>query len=760
LWLPLAVPESVELLNDALISLRDLATQHPGTVLAGVHRLVNCSLSNRPGADDLRKRVERCLLGHIWGRCEYVTVVGTNVADSHPSLVHSRKLSAISLSPDGKGLVTGDESSEIGLWDVQSGRLKATLESPLPIKCIRHHPRAPFVAIAAWKRVSVGDWQGALWIVDATTLTRLAEVCNDAFGKHGPNALCWSPDGHYLICGLIDSPEQYVIETKGWSVVESLKGRGTGTRSLGMSGDGSTILSGSSEGYLTKWRRERDGTFSDIEVSGRLGHPVSSIEFSSAGCKVAVAFGKVVRILDYGSGKWSWSGSDLKIGETVLDVRFGSRPEEPVAVISRDGLRSWMPDSGVCWFADCVVGRLTHLSSSLGGELLAVAESNGCIHIVERSALDSSNSTGRARETVVHQPVFRLCGCEELLAWWDPSGLIGLSELRSGRILWSEALGDKPSRIAMTREGTSVAAALDGGRIIVWDRTDKHPIEMVTSVGPTVNVLAFLDDGKYVLIGGYYVEIRDSRDGRVVSLFVDRNEGVLVNVKVCDERGVVFLSGSDSRIACWTAGDLVEAISDGNQPMVMHAQGMEEPGGLRCDKILEPCGWSVGLGEVFSTKGIATDLRTTASICEFDVDRDSKFIVALEQVRIEGVSLKAFQVVLTVWDRREGKCIGVISSKGGQPFTCVAFSPCGNWIAVGDVGGVVSLWRRSDISLVNRAHKPCGAVMMQSPVMGVSFSSDGENLFIASDSGNGTLSLSKYAWMNLYSCSCKTSIGE
>ena len=744
----------LEFLRDSLDSLRELATMHPGVVLPALYNKMCGELHSHPAAETLRTRVEQCLRGRMWLRCENRTFSTARATGSYSVINHSSTLAAISINPRGDSLVTADEEGEVYLWDTSSGRLKATLLFPFRVHSVRHHPLAPLVAIAGGKTLSAVESCGAIWIADSTNLTRFFEFSDDTLANHAPSAMAWSSDGNYLVYGLTDSPEMYVVRNRSWDRVAALRIRGSGSRAVAFGCNDSIILAGSPEGYLTRWQKDENGEFSDFDVSSRLSAPVKAIAVSSTSERFAIAFGKVVRIVNPSSSLVQ-IGPELSLQKTVLDVAFLPSRGNSLAIISHSSLDVWEPPAAT---SRCIAGftsRPGGLSSALNGSCLAVAYPQSQVHLLDaEETLKRSDLTKKLKA-----PGRPLCveidAVTQHAVWWGPDGHIRLTEIGSGDVVWSEVLAKRPSRIALSRGATWVAALTTEGvaerigtaRIVIWNRNSGRKIETALLGGSGMASLAFSADGGFLVVGSYYIETRCTQTGRLLSHFIDRNSGCISGIKTAGEDGRFYFAGTDSNILCRPSTQLCSAMPGTDSTLFFAAQGLGEKKAFTIDKRISALGPAVGLGQRYSRENVSSDMFRTSGISDFDVDALGLSAVILDQVRIEGFRISDFEDVVTLWDLAHGKCIGAMRSPHRVKLTSVTLSPCGSWVAVGDKDGWIRIWRAIDMGQPSDLIAPAAAIGLHLPIISITFAANGEQVLVAADTGEGVPALFKYALM-------------
>ena len=213
---------------------------------------------------------------------------------------HTRWIRALSLSPDGDVLASGDESKTIHLWDVKSGTRLATFKVPTGgIYALAFSPNGNLLAS--------GHSDGTIRLWDAT---QTEERWWDAIGQYLPSLI--------------------------------LNGHKAKVTRLAFSPDGKTLISGSRDGTLRGW-----DTLSGSQRFSRSAFmgPIRGLVFSEKGRTLASVnnlglstFGTVQhRLWDIGTG------SQLSMHELTAIEAKAISPDGTVLVAehSRGGFTLW-----------------------------------------------------------------------------------------------------------------------------------------------------------------------------------------------------------------------------------------------------------------------------------------------------------------------------------------------------------------------------------------------------------------------------------
>lgn len=150
-------------------------------------------------------------------------------------------ISALTLSPDKRTLITADESGLVHIWDTETGQSKKTIQIGQQVTAVAIDATSQFLAAARADRSIV------LW--DLKTGAVRSE-----FRKHENvvNALAFSPDGTTLASGG-DDRTAILWDLASGKSKRTLKGHDMTVTSLAFSPDSLTLASGSGNNSVVLW---------------------------------------------------------------------------------------------------------------------------------------------------------------------------------------------------------------------------------------------------------------------------------------------------------------------------------------------------------------------------------------------------------------------------------------------------------------------------------------------------------------------------
>ncbi|MCY3872349.1 MAG: hypothetical protein OXG87_22625, partial [Gemmatimonadetes bacterium] len=233
------------------------------------------------------------------GDVSYISFELWEISPQHISTLeeHTREISSVVFSPDGKMLASGAEDNTVKLWDVATGENTATLEEHTSwISSVAFSPDGATLASGS------GDRTIKLWDVATGENTATLE-------GHGVEVLSviFSPDGTTLASGSNDKT------IKLWDVatgknISTFEGHTEGITTVAYSPDGTTLASGSNDKTIKLW-----DVATSVNIATLEGHTgwVQSVAFSPDGKTLA-------------SGSWDRASRAIKLWDVATGVNIAT----------------------------------------------------------------------------------------------------------------------------------------------------------------------------------------------------------------------------------------------------------------------------------------------------------------------------------------------------------------------------------------------------------------------------------------------------
>jgi WD40 repeat protein len=365
---------------------------------------------------------------------------------------HTSRVDGLWFSPDGQTLITGDQGKTIRVWDVNSGKEKATIEGYIGYfshdgnKMVSPCGSGSYCIydIKSWTAINrlEGHYENIsslVFLSDGNSIASIHELfyrqpssinifdlstANQIINLISPfqqvRSLTVSPNGQFFaVMGFYDETNTiYIIDTNSGKELHKLEGHPRNINSLAFSPDDHMLASGSWDGRTILW---------DVGT-GTLLHTF------------------------YGN-------------ETVFDLAF-SKDGQKLAVGSRKNLTIWDTTSG-----------------SKQKEL-----------------------TGYYKGSYSYTAAFSSDG--DLLASGGTSGVIDLFRVSFGRLNYLEGHTSEISCLAFSPAGDLLVSASKDKTIRLWDVTSGDELAVIDEHGDVVSSVLFSNDGRWLISGSQDGTIR------------------------------------------------------------------------------------------------------------------------------------------------------------------------------------------------------------------------------------------------------------
>lgn len=198
-----------------------------------------------------------------------------------------RGVAAVTFSPDGQTVATGDSNGSTSLWDVATGRRIATLTDPgssQGVQSVAFDPRAAMLA--------TGDADAHFYVWDSIGSRMIASLANPMSGQGaGVTGIEFSPDGTTVAAadGVEDSAFLWNVSQR--RMIQVLKDPYStsvgypGVRGVAFSPDGKTVVTADGEGTSYEWNVATGHLISSLADPRSKG--VNSIAFNGDGTTMA-----------------------------------------------------------------------------------------------------------------------------------------------------------------------------------------------------------------------------------------------------------------------------------------------------------------------------------------------------------------------------------------------------------------------------------------------------------------------------------------
>jgi len=389
-------------------------------------------------------------------------------------------VTALTFSPDGGTLVTGDESGAVRLWNVATARQSGASLSAggAQVNSVAFSPSGSLIA--------EGDDNGAIRVWDVATRQPVGAALSG--GTDSVKAVAFSPDGKTL-AGVDGNL------TVGLWTVSALAGQqadapiragsgnvGDGTDPL-VFGPGGQIFTTDDTGDVTQWNTasgSQDGSFGFTVPASPDGESSPPMALSPDGRTLATGMSDLTGAANDDGTVWLWNVTAAKPAATTI----------PVPDTVDDGNMS-------------MTGGVQAIAFSPDGREFAVAYFDGNAQVFDTA---TRQPLGQSLQVVsgnneVDAMTFGGTGDEDLITltadgavnYWNWRRPVPYSQSTSSFTL---SLGSQVNAAAFSPDAATLAVGQDNGTVLLWDVAANQQIgPPIQSGNGAVDAVAFSPDG-------------------------------------------------------------------------------------------------------------------------------------------------------------------------------------------------------------------------------------------------------------------------
>jgi WD40 repeat protein len=581
---------------------------------------------------------------------------------------------AISFAPDGKGLAAvggpNGKSGFLKLWDA-AGKELASLRQPERIACVAFAPDG--------KALVTGEEKGVLKVRDPATGKVRFTLGQNASAVY---QVLFAPGGEVLASAGVDGVVR-LWDVGARKLKTALKGHAEGVTRLAFSRDGKTLASGSADGSVRiwDWRSGKERLVIRLPNVNLLG----GLDLSPDGKTVmAAAMFQPIRLWDAENGK------DITPKQKKPDPNDFGGPVPVPPTVQNYVAAAYAPD-GKALVAAVGDDRLVLIDPKTLEEKATLSQGSSGISMMAFDGVGYTSAAGPpVQRRVSTQLVFSPDGKrlatvsprdDRLVRVWDVPGRKHLAVLHT--VAPANRLHEPVQALACTRDGKTVALALQDNRIALRDLATGDVLRLLRGHGDKVTCLAFSPDGTALASGSAdnTVKVWDCATGKERLTFRGHGNWVYA-VAFAPDGKTVASGGYDRLIHLWDPATGKEQAPLRGHKAAVRALAFAPDGKTLAsggsDRTIKLWDLAAGTDRATLEQPPATQ---GASVRAVAFAPDGKLLVAAGD---DGI--------ITTWDPASGKQRAINAGASGIEVTALVFSPAGTRFVTAGLDNTVRIW--------------------------------------------------------------------
>ncbi|MBD2179179.1 PD40 domain-containing protein [Pseudanabaena sp. FACHB-1998] len=448
-----------------------------------------------------------------------------NIKEKNRLTDHSRDVSTVAYSPDGKYIATGSYDTTVKLWDVNGKKLHTFAGHKDVVTSVAFANDSQYIASASIDRTV------KIWNIESK------EVKSFDFSE-GINSVAFSPDGKQL--AITSGKEIFLIALSNGEKLQTLKGHSDEVLNATFSPDGKQLATASVDKTIKIW--SNDGK----ELQTLRGHSgeVTSVVFSTDGKQLASASAdNTVKL-------WNLEGKELFTlkghSDKVTAVVYAPNGKSLASASLDKTVKLWSTEGKELQTFKGHSEIVRSLAFAIDGKSLASASGDKTVKIWNVDGMQVLTLKGHSKgiRNIAYAPDSQKivsASADKTMKIWSNDGKELKTLLGHAQVVRS---------VAFAPDGKKIASASSDDTIKIWDSEGKE-LQTITGHSSVVNAIAFSPDGQYLASASLDMTVKLwNMEGKEVQSISD-NIGEIFSITFSPDSKQLVLAGKDKTVRIW-----------------------------------------------------------------------------------------------------------------------------------------------------------------------------------------------------------------
>ena len=446
-----------------------------------------------------------------------------NIKERNRLIDHSRDVSAIAYSPDGKYIASGSYDTTVKLWDVNGKKLHTFAGHKDVVTSIAFSRDNKFLASSSIDRTV------KIWNIDNK------EVKNLDFAE-GINSVVFSPDGKQL--AIASGNTASIISVDSGAKVQTLTGHSGDVVKVVFSPDGKLVATASADQTVKIWN---DGK----ELQTLKGHSgaITSVAFSPDGKQLASASAdNTVKL-------WTVDGKELQTlkghRNKVTDVAFSPDGKSLASASDDKTIKLWTVEGQEIQTLQGHSDIVRSIAFAINGKNLASASADKTVKVwslenLQRLVLEGHSKGLRSIAFSPDSQKIASASADKTIKIWSNG-----KELKT-----LSGHSQVVTTVAFSPDGKKIASGSSDDTIRIWDSEGKE-LQTLTGHNSVVFSVAFSPDSKYLASSSLDQTVKIwSEDGKELQT-ISEGIGEVLSIAFSTNGKQLALAGKDKTVKLW-----------------------------------------------------------------------------------------------------------------------------------------------------------------------------------------------------------------